>query len=122
MPMFAPPDWNVLLNKPSVVNSINGNTGAVTAAQVSAAATAGYGYTPPNPANVASTDIGGLNVGAFTLVNYNGSNIAIGGTFSGHYTANWNGSGFSNYSLMPGTWRAMGYIGGGNVAIAQRIA
>lgn len=37
------------------VTSVNGNTGAVTAAQIAAAATAGYGYTPANPAN-ATTD------------------------------------------------------------------
>ena len=36
------------------VTSVNGNAGAITAAQVAAAATAGYGYTPANPANVAA--------------------------------------------------------------------
>ncbi len=30
------------------VTSVNGNTGAVTAEQIAAAATAGYGYTPAN--------------------------------------------------------------------------
>ena len=32
------------------VSSVNGAAGAISAAQVAAAATAGYGYTPPNPA------------------------------------------------------------------------
>ena len=47
----TPPIWSTVAG--GGVTSVNGNTGAVTAAQVAAAATAGYGYTPANPANVA---------------------------------------------------------------------
>ena len=40
----TPPIWSTVAG--GGVTSVNGNTGAVTAAQVAAAATAGYGYTP----------------------------------------------------------------------------
>jgi len=43
------------------VTSVNGNTGAITASQISAAATTGYGYTP------ASIDTGSGGVGAIVL-------------------------------------------------------
>lgn len=47
-------DWNTFNGKQvagTYVNTVNGNSGAVTAVQVSAAATAGYGFTPYSNAN-----------------------------------------------------------------------
>lgn len=44
-----------ITNTAANVTSVNGNTGAVTAAQISAAATTGYGYTPLNPAGNAAS-------------------------------------------------------------------
>jgi hypothetical protein len=53
----ADPSWQ---NAPSGgVTSVNGNTGAVTAGQIAAAATAGYGYTPANSSH--SHSYAGLN-------------------------------------------------------------
>ena len=39
------------------VNTVNGNSGTVTAAHISAAATAGYGYTPYNAASIGSASV-----------------------------------------------------------------
>ena len=46
--------WTSAAPPAAGVTSVNGNTGAITSAQISAAATAGYGYTPANPANAAT--------------------------------------------------------------------
>ena len=52
----------------AAVKSVNGNTGAITAAQIASAATAGYGYTPANPANfISSTVLGTNNVGCLVV-------------------------------------------------------
>ena len=39
------------------VQSVGGNTGSITNAQIAASATAGYGYTPYNPANLGSASV-----------------------------------------------------------------
>lgn len=57
----ANPAWGAAPS--SGVTSVGGNTGAVTNAQVAAAATAGYGYTPANGANYVSRTDTGLQIG-----------------------------------------------------------
>lgn len=58
------------------VTSVNGNTGAITASQISAAATTGYGYTP------ASIDTGSGGVGAIVLAVRASGSTANGATAS----------------------------------------
>lgn len=107
------------------VTSVNGNTGAVTAAQIAAAATAGYGYTPANSShshsdyvstNMTHGAVGSLCFaklfpsGAGTISLTAGATVAgsallpTGGGLSGgsYYFA-------SSGSALAGTWRCLGY-------------
>lgn len=105
----------------SGVTSVNGNAGAVTAAQIAAAATTGYGYTPANPANTATKDVGHNVVGSFCLVVLNGpSTAAPGSTVAGSsLQAMGFARGADEYgvymtqtgSALSGTWRILGCHG-----------
>jgi hypothetical protein len=113
MPMGVTPDWNNLLNKPSVVNSVNGNSGAVSAAQVSAAATSGYGYTPASSAHnhsgvYVAVDNGHNAVGSMVFGYHGAAAVSAGSTLAGSsvYAASVNGIG----STLSGTWRCLGII------------
>lgn len=100
------------------VTSVNGYTGAVTAAQIAATATTGYGYTPANPANMATKDCGHNAVGSFCLVVYDhASTAAPGSTFAGSSLQAMGfaqgASGSTIYmtrtgSGLSGTWRILG--------------
>ena len=59
------------------VTSVNGNTGAISAAQVSAAATAGYGYTPQGPA-------GSVNYATYAAYLSGGSGYQTGAFYTGY--------------------------------------
>lgn len=91
------------------VTSVNGNTGAVTAAQISAAATTGYGYTPANGASYIPKDFAagsypiGCMVGCGVL--YAGGVLPVGSTTTGSSLTLSGGSG----TLQVGTWRHCGY-------------
>lgn len=77
---------NVLSVTNGGVTSVNGVTGAVTAANISAAATSGYNYTPANPANVVPKNFGAVSypVGVTVVGFYQQSNgLAVGATVSG---------------------------------------
>ena len=109
------------------VTSVNGNTGAVTAAQIAAAATAGYGYTPANTSHshsgYVSTNMTHGAVGSlcFAWVNpdsgltvYNAGETLAGSSLKP--------SGYQSYtnglvapgSAMSGTWRCLGAINKGS--------
>jgi hypothetical protein len=84
-------DWTTFNNKQpagsyqpagTYVNTVDGNSGAVTAAQVSAAATAGYGFTPYSNANPAGYTSNTGTVTAVSVVSANG----LAGTSSGGAT------------------------------------
>ena len=100
------------------VTSVGGYTGAVTAGQIAASATAGYGYTPANPANMATKDCGHNAVGSFCLVVYNAASTAApGSTFAGSSLRAMGfargDDGYGVYmtqtgSALSGTWRILG--------------
>lgn len=111
------------------VTSVNGNTGAITAAQIAAAATAGYGYTPANTSHThptyLGTDIGYNAVGSLCLCSSDYSPaVAPGATCAGSLLrpAGWShtgenssnpGSGYETLgSALSGTWRCLGSMGG----------
>ena len=113
--------WTSAAPPASGVISVNGNTGAVTAAQVAAAATAGYGYTPANPANMATKDCGHNAVGSFCLVVYNTTSTAAPGSTVAGSSLQAMGfargaDGYEVYmtqtgSALSGTWRILGCHG-----------
>ena len=113
----------------SLVTSVNSLTGAITAGQIAAAATAGYGYTPANPSGLVSSD-SNLGVGCFALFRPNGSiaSVAAGDTASGtalnQCTVGDSGL-ISASAIGYGTWRNLSgatvHIGSG-AGIFQRIA
>ena len=104
------------------VSSVNGNTGAITAAQIAAAATAGYGYTPANGASMLTKDMGHNNVGSLCFAGrtvQNGTTITTGGTVAGSSliavgigiagTGGYNETSTMYVgSGMSGTWRCLG--------------
>lgn len=130
----ADPTWGDL--PAGGVTSVGGNTGAVTNAQVAAAATAGYGYTPANGASYLLKDFGsGGGIGSFAICGVD-KTLGSGGWAPGET----NPAGKTIYSLpamtngagvaITGTWRNVsGWNSNGDGAgviytycIAQRIA
>lgn len=108
------------------VTSVNGNTGAVTAAQIAAAATAGYGYTPANSSHshswYVSTDMGHGAVGSLcfarlfppsqgTISLDNGATVAGSALSPAGGGKDGDGSYFvSSGVALAGTWRCLGYV------------
>ncbi|MDD5249632.1 MAG: hypothetical protein PHY45_11635 [Rhodocyclaceae bacterium] len=74
------------------VSSVNGANGAITAAQIAAAAAAGYGYTPANGANYVGKDNGGGTIGAYASAIF-GAQSAVGLTYP------------NPFGVGAGTWR-----------------
>ena len=66
----------------SLVTSVNSLTGAITAGQIAAAATSGYGYTPVNPANIIPLDAN-FAVGCFAMCQLHTGSSSAGTTISG---------------------------------------
>ncbi len=97
------------------VTSVNGNTGAVTAAQIAAAATAGYGYTPANTSHThsdyVSTNMTHGAVGSFCFATAPSVATAPGGAIAG---SSLRPSGVNSTGMTPvttslsGTWRCLG--------------
>ena len=86
-------DWNTFNGKQAAgsyqaagtyVNTVNGNSGTVTAAHISAAATTGYGYTPYNAASISSASVASATVAA-SANSVAGANVT--GTVSSATTA-----------------------------------
>ena len=86
-------DWNTFNGKQAAgsyqaagtyVNTVNGNSGTVTAAHISAAATTGYGYTPYNAASISSAAVASATVAA-SANSVAGANVT--GTVSSATTA-----------------------------------
>lgn len=102
------------------VSSVGGYTGAITTAQVASAASAGYGYTPANPATLASYmpkdfNAGNWPIGCMTMVSTSIVSTGAGTTTSGVYDQS------GNY--LPGSWRNLGVTAAGGVLfLAQRVA
>lgn len=109
------------------VTSVNGNTGAVTAAQIAAAATAGYGYTPANSSHshsdYVSTNMTHGAVGSLCFASasaYSSSiNLSPGGALAGSRlkaasvvtnSSNATVVEYNNSATLPGTWRCLGYL------------
>ena len=110
-----------------IVSSVNGLSGAITAANISAAASSGYGYTPANPASVVSSN-STFGVGCFSLMTPD-NNVDSESTISGTYLRNCTigSSGVVVGGVIgTGTWKNLSgtnITGGSNVAgIFQRIA
>lgn len=126
------------------VTSVNGNTGAITAEQIAAAATAWYGYTPADSTHThsgyVSTNMTHGAVGSLCLCSsfYNPS-AAAGGTKAGSslVPAGWAHSGENNAnpsdgnevtgSALSGTWRCLGASSGNSnmkrcITLWQRIS
>ena len=106
------------------VTSVNGNTRAITAAQIAAAATEGYGYTPANSTHThsyVSTDMTHGAVGSLCFARLFPTSIGIislaaGATVAGSALtpAGGRASGTthtfeSSGSALSGTWRCLGY-------------
>ena len=96
-----------VLTAAGAVTSVGGNTGAVTNAQISAAATAGYGYTPLNPTgNVASAtklatarSIGMTGDATWSIASFDGTgNVTAAATLA---TVNANTGSFGSASTIP---------------------
>ena len=97
------------------VTSVNGNTGAVTAAQIAAAATAGYGYTPANTSHThsgyVSTNMTHDAVGSLCFATAPSVATAPGGAIAG---SSLRPSGANSTGMTPvttslsGTWRCLG--------------
>ena len=102
------------------VSSVNGNAGAVTAAQIAAATIAGLGYTPPSSA-VPTDSNGGVGCFAF-LALYSGGTQAEGTTAAGGALRYCDNSGAYGTATPVGTWRCLGNINGGTGTVFQRIA
>ena len=106
------------------VTSVNGNTGAVTAAQIAAAATAGYGYTPANSSHshsdYVSTNMTHGAVGSLCFARVDGAgnpDVVAGGTRPGSvlraagvtYRSGASGVGTLVGATLSGTWRCLGH-------------
>lgn len=108
------------------VTSVNGNTGAITAAQIAAAATAGYGYTPANPANCVSTNMTAGAVGSLCYAKRDTAlsiSVAHGSTVSGSVLVAFgeNTNGAIATTPLSGTWRCLGAIASSpSTAVAPR--
>jgi hypothetical protein len=131
----AAPTWGSIA---AGVTSVNGNTGAVTAAQVSAAATTGYGYTPVAPSTLSgyAANGGGMsnmvaipagNVLGAILTGVGATPLTINAGYAGSGTSiSWVTVGLS----ISGTWRCLAVspgISDGNMVLQyhhtfQRIA
>ena len=112
------------------VTSVNGNAGAISAAQVATAASTGYGYTPPNPASVAAVghnhdgsylpavtrnSIGAFAIGraavlASAYVGLNSSSISVNYTINAGSAA-WVTAGSVS---LTGTWVCVGICADGS--------
>lgn len=108
------------------VTSVNGNTGAITAEQIAAAATAGYGYTPANTthahSNYVSTNMTHGAVGSLCFARADTStsdiDVSPGGALAGSRlmatSVKKNNSGavsLSSYQgALPGTWICLGSL------------
>jgi len=109
MGISSPTDWSTITNKPSLVNSVNGNSGTVTAAQIITA-----------NAGMAIGDVGSYAWATFNTVSKTG--IASGGTLGGANTSAPNFgyydgvTGFTSSGAMPGTWRWLGGAVAANVS------
>lgn len=114
----------------AAVASVGGNTGAITNAQIAASATAGYGYTPANPANVVAKD-SNFGVGCFAIGSsgmYNsGTFTSLGcaaGATTAYFTAGDTSGGFVGQKA--GTWRNLSTTtatgGPAKIGLYQRIA
>ena len=129
------------------VTSVNGNTGDVTAAQIAAAATAGYGYTPADGANYSPTGhthsgyastnmthgaVGSLCFARLFPTSRGTITLAAGATVAGSQLlpaggiSGGGGSWFvSSGAALAGTWRCLGYayaVNSSNTAADDRYA
>lgn len=95
----------------AAVKSVNGNTGAITAAQIASAATAGYGYTPANPANfISSTVLGTNNVGCIVVCYGDlGAQLNVGSLYSTSSGCIYVSGGYYLYPgfSVGGTWKCV---------------
>ena len=72
MGVTSTPDWNTLRNKPSVVNTFNGASGAIT------------GVSSINGATGAVANINAYDIGSFVVGRpFNGTSYAVGATVAG---------------------------------------
>ena len=105
MGVFSPPNWNTLKNKPTVVNSVNGNSGAVTAAQIVAA-----------NASIVAGDVGSygfLGAGSFTSYALNATASGASLRQAGVIGASWSTVGSTvstggSGGTPAGTWKCLG--------------
>lgn len=123
------------------VTSLNGNSGAITAAQVAAAATAGYGYTPANGANYATAGhthsnipvVAAQAIGSFMICSTDTYSVAAGADISGTYlrgrpleaNSDWGSANVGSAVSLSGTWRNMQgsqMQARRNVGLFQRVA
>lgn len=118
------------------VTSVNGNTGAITAAQIAAAATAGYGYTPANSththSNYVSTNMTHGAVGSlcFATIDGGGGTHAAGSTIAGSqltsagisYNSGTTAISIPSSGALSGTWIALGYAYVASTASTNRGA
>ena len=113
MGVTAAPDWNSLQNKPSIVNSFNGSTGAVT------------GVASMNGATGAVTNTNAYDIGSFVIGRpANATGYSVGATIAGSslyststvtnsYTNAWN-SGAGQSLINTGSWRCVSAAFGTN--------
>ncbi len=110
------------------VTSVNGNTGAITAAQIAAATTAGYGYTPANSSHTHSEYVstnmthGALGSLCFAIV-VKDVTVDPGATIAGSWLKAFGVSGLIHNDALSGTWRCLGYTSDDYCAsLFQRIS